>query len=76
MTMTGMRDKNDLADLLQPAPLQPDIVLAAAAAGHCQAPHLVACNWQSDGEFEWSNENSQIKLFFRPWSSDSLLIIS
>ena len=30
--------------LLQPVPLQPDVVLAAAAAGHDQATHLIACN--------------------------------
>ena len=31
-------------DLLQPAALQPDVVLAAAAAGDHQATHLIACN--------------------------------
>ena len=39
------RDRRRLsvdADLLQPGALQPDVVLAAAAAGDHQAPHLIA----------------------------------
>ena len=34
-----------LVYLLQSVPLQPDVVLTAAAARHHQATHLVTCNW-------------------------------
>ena len=45
MLIVDRRDRRRLsvdADLLQPGALQPDVVLAAAAAGDHQAPHLIA----------------------------------